>query len=216
MVNEFIKNEKYLVKIIAIESEDARSNFGIRVDGILGIKVFHKSENKNYGGVWDALLRERQGALVDLYEFMKKKFADGSVDTLEQHYFLRDGKVVTLNAEMKNTRKPFVRFSYAIGGDGRFTKDGTPKNDYASIISPNLDTQNRDTARPGGFVLVDTEEERQRMLWRCLDKECWLMRACSMCVKYGRNLIPSFIPYIDPKDERSDDEVARSWGMMML
>lgn len=63
-------------------------------------------------------------------------------------------------------------------------------------------------------MIFECERDRQKTLWRLLGKDCWLMRTCLKTVKRARDMRNDFVPFIDPKDERTDDEIAmEDYGM---
>lgn len=205
--------EKYLTKCTAVECGEANRLFNITPDGILGIKVY-KKDGQEHSGVLDKVMEDRQGPLVEIYNILKGRIAAGKFVSILDAYYTEDGQVVKSIERIKEIGKPYIRISGGIGGGGRFKDDGTPKSDYSSIYSTMparniIDVQNT----KGGFIVFDSQEEYERTVARMSGKGHWLVRACSMSVKYGRNLKPQFVPFFDPKDPSTDEELARAWGM---
>lgn len=208
---EVFQNEKYVKEVDIVHAHESNNVFCINVESELGIKVYHKKPI--YKGGWQRVLENARGDILPVYNKVVRNVLNNKGTSLKDNYTKVSYKEVIVKDKKEQHAvidKPYIKVTGAYGGV-QYRDDGTPNYGWTSIIPRDLEgTQNKrkPTEAAGGFLVFDDEETREKMLWRLLGKDCWLMRACSKTVKNDRHLKSKYILFIDPNDPRTDDEIA--------
>lgn len=231
MMQELIELDPHVKNITHLMSTDVDKAFGIQIEATVGIWQIIKSEVTSddlptelpEDSKLRVFVRKYFGMLAPLYNKVCKPLLGhrGKHISLADAFSRNEKGTIYKLLPEDLASKPFIRFGGALGGHGMFKATGDIKGDLLNILDVSkADLNDKKLSTSGGGYLTfdrlgkNPEEGREKVLNRLHGTGNWLCRACSLTAKSTRNLLPQFIPFIDPDDDRPDDQIAKEdFGM---